>query len=153
TLADNYAVNSQAAMGFPSPDLVTPYVQQWNLDIQRTIKSTLIDVRYVGNHQTKAIRAFDYNQVNISQLLPDFLRAQSNGFLALKAGGSFNPAYNASIAGSQVLNFFPQMPNGGRLATDGTVLSYIQTGQVGELANYYQTGKFNGTFNFYNNPN
>jgi hypothetical protein len=152
TLADNYAVNTSAAMGFPDPNLVTPYVQQWNLDIQRTIKSTLIDVRYVGNHQTKAIRAFDYNQVNISQLLPDFLRAQSNGFIALKATGTFNPAYNANLAGSQVLSFFPQMPNGGRL-TDGSVLSYMQTGQVGELANYYQTGRFNGSFNFYNNPN
>jgi hypothetical protein len=153
TLADNYATNSSAAMAFPGPDLATPYVQQWNLDIQRTIKSTLIDVRYVGNHQTKAIRAFDYNQVNISQILPDFLRAQSNGFLALKATGTFNPNYNATIAGSQVLNFFPLLPNGGRLSTDGTVVSYIQTGQVGELANYYQTGRYNGNFNFYNNPN
>jgi Carboxypeptidase regulatory-like domain/TonB dependent receptor-like, beta-barrel len=152
TLAENYAVNTSAAMGFPSPDLVTPYVQQWNLDIQRTIKSTLIDVRYVGNHQTKALRAIDYNQVNINQLLPDFLRAQSNGFIALKATGTFNPAYNANLTGSQVLNFFPLLPSGGRL-TDGTVISNIQTGQVGELANYYQTGRFNGNYSFYNNPN
>jgi hypothetical protein len=151
TLADNYAINSQAAMGFPNPDLVTPYVQQWSLGVQRTIKSTLVDVRYVGNHQTKALRAIDYNQVNISQLLPDFLRAQSNGFLALKATGTFNPAYNPSIAGSQNLTFFPLLPNGGRL-TDGSVISYLQTGQVGELANYYQTGRFNGNLNFYNNP-
>jgi len=52
-----------------------------------------------------------------------------------------------------VLNFFPLMPNGGRLTGDASVTNYIQTGQVGELANYYQTGRFNGNFSFYNNPN
>ena len=58
-----------------------------------------------------AYRAFDFNQVNIKSngFLPDFLRAQNNGYLALAANGVFNPAYNANLPGSQPLTVFPQL--------------------------------------------
>ena len=115
TLADNYATNSQAALAFPDPGLTTPYVGQWNLSVQRSLKDTLIDVRYVGNHGTKEIRAFDYNQVVISQLLLPFQQAANNGWLARAATGSFNAAYNPNIAGSQPTPFFNAMPNSGYL--------------------------------------
>ncbi len=41
-----------------------------------------------GNHGTKLFRAIDYNQVIIQQngFLADFLRAESNGSLAVAAG-------------------------------------------------------------------
>jgi carboxypeptidase family protein len=52
-----YAVN---------PNLRTPYVSNWNLDIQRAITNNLsIDVGYVGNHGTKLL-----GQVNINQPTP-----------------------------------------------------------------------------------
>jgi hypothetical protein len=52
-----YAVN---------PNLRTPYVDNWNLDIQRAITNNLsIDVGYVGNHGTKLL-----GQVNINQPTP-----------------------------------------------------------------------------------
>ena len=53
-------------------DQRSPYVQQWNLSIQREFKGGVIDVRYVGNRSTKQFRAFDYNQVQV----------KNNGFLA-----------------------------------------------------------------------
>lgn len=151
TLADNYATNSQAALAFPDPGLTTPYVQQWNLSVQRSIKNMLVDVRYVGNHGTKEIRAFDYNQVQIGQLLQPFQQAANNGWLAKAATGSFNATYNPSIAGSQPTPFFNAMPNSGYL-TNSSVASYLQTGQVGELANFYQINGVNGPYNFYLNP-
>jgi len=152
TFADNYAIApSSNAEAMPDPHLVTPYVQQWNLGVQHTIWDTLIDVRYVGNHSTKSIRGFDYNQIVISQLLPDFLTAANNGWLALTATGSFNPAYNANIAGSKTTPFISSLPNGGYLS-NSTVRSYLQTGQVGELANWYMTNRVNGTVSFYTNP-
>jgi len=152
TLADNYALSSTSALAMPSPDMVTPYVQQFSIGVQRSIKNFMIDARYVGNHATKAIRGFDYNQVIISQMLPDFMKAMNNGLLAQKAGGSFNPSYNASIAGSQPLPFFAALPSGG-LLTNATVISDIQTGQVGELGSLYQTNGLNGPVNFFANPN
>ncbi|MFX8164816.1 hypothetical protein ABTL04_21040, partial [Acinetobacter baumannii] len=63
TQADNYALNSQAALALPSPSLQTPYVQEWNLGIQYDIKKTVVEVRYVGNHSTGQFRGYDYNQV------------------------------------------------------------------------------------------
>ncbi len=152
TLADNYALTTSSAVGMPDPGLVTPYVQQWNLSVQRAIKGTIIDARYVGNHGTKSIRGFDYNQVIISAMLPDFQKAQSNGLLAQKAGGSFDPRYNANIAGSQPLPFFNALPNSGNL-TSTSVINNIQTGQVGELGSLYQTAGVNGSTSFFANPN
>ena len=152
TYADNYALSTTNAQAMPDPGLVTPYVQQYNLSVQRAIKGTVVQVAYVGNHATKSIRGFDFNQVQIAAMLPDFLKAQNNGLLAQKAGGSFDPRFNANIAGSQQLPFFNALPNSGSL-TNSTVISNIQTGQVGELGSFYQTNKLNGSTNFFQNPN
>lgn len=154
TFADNYAINTGAAIGLPHPDLVVPYVQQWNVGIQRSIRNTILDVRYVGNHATKQYRAFDFNQVRIADngFLDDFRRALNNGNLARAATGTFNPAYNPAIAGSQRLPFFDQLPSQG-LLTNATIRSLIETGQVGTLGETYQTNRLNGPFNFFLNPN
>jgi hypothetical protein len=151
TLADNYAVNTLSGLAIIDPGLVTPYVQQWNMGIQQSVKGNVLEVRYVGNHATKQLRGIDYNQVIIGQMLPDFLKAQNNGWLAQKATGTFDPSYNANIAGSQQIPFFANLSGGGQL-TSSTVRSYLQQGQVGELANYYQTGRFNNGINFFPNP-
>ena len=153
TLAQNYALSpSGNAVAMPDPGLTTPYVQQWNLSVERSFKSFLVSARYVGNHGVKEIRGLDYNQVVISGLLPSFLQAQNNGFLAQKQTGSFNPSYNPAIAGSVALPYFNAMPNGGYL-TNSSVISYLQTGAVGELANFYQYNGINGSNNYYKNPN
>jgi len=153
TLPMNYALNpSGNATAMPDPGLTTPYSSQWNIGIEHSVKNTILNIRYVGNHGVKEIRGLDYNQVLINGLLPNFLIAQQNGFLAQRATGSFNPSYNSAITGSQALPYFAAMPSGGYL-TNSTVESYIQTGQVGELANFYQTNRVNGPYNYYNNPN
>lgn len=152
SFADNYALSSTNTQAIPDPNLVTPYVQQWNFNVQRVIRNTKIEARYIGNHGTKALRAFDYNQVIIKDILPDFQKAQNNGLLAQKATGSFNPVYNANIVGSVPLPFFNALPNGGQL-TNATNLGFIQTGQVGELASNYQTTRQNGSYSFFPNPN
>jgi hypothetical protein len=154
TSLDNYNLSSTNAVGVTNPNLKTPYTSQYSLSLQREIKGTVVTASYVGNHGTKLLRGIDYNQAIIKQngLLDDFLRAQKNGFLARTSTGSFNPAYNAAIPGSQPLTLFPTMPNGGYL-TNASVLSYLQTGDVGTLAQFYQTNGVNGNVNFFPNPN
>ncbi len=45
------------------PNLRTPYVGEWTLDLQRSITSNIsIDIGYVGNHGTKLVSALDINQ-------------------------------------------------------------------------------------------
>ncbi len=152
--ADNYALNSQATFGIPDPSLAVPYIQQWSTGIQREVKGGLIEVRYIGNRATKQMRAFDYNQVliDIPGYRDDFLRAQRNGELARGATGVFNPAFNASIAGSQPLPFFSALPSAGLLG-NATIRGQIERGEIGDLANTYQINALNGNVNFYRNRN
>jgi hypothetical protein len=154
TFADNYALSRTTFFGMADPNLRTPYVQQWNIGIQRDVKGFLVDVRYVGNHGTKLLRALDYNQININAggFLADFIRAQNNGNLALAASGVFDPAFNANIAGSQPLTVFPTLPSGGSL-TNTTNRTTIQQGAVADLAYNYQSTGVNGPINFFKNPN
>ena len=153
TLADNYAITSTSATGMPDPNLATPYVHQWTLGVQHEIRGTLISARYVGNHGSAMIRGVDYNQIlyNANGFLADFQKAQSNAALSQKANGSYNGSYNANIAGSQQLTVFPLLFNGGNF-TNSTIQTYLQQGQVGELANQYMVNGWNNSVAFYTNP-
>lgn len=45
------------------PNLRTPYMSKWNLDIQRAIANNItLNVGYVGNHGAKLLGKFDHNQ-------------------------------------------------------------------------------------------
>jgi len=137
------------------PHLVAPYVQQWNVSVQRQLpKRTSLEVRYVGNKGTKLYRGIDYNQVDIRSngFLDDFLRARSNGFLALDRTGTFNPAFNAAIPGSQRLTVFPNLEQGG-LLTNSQIRTLIQQGQPGQLASVYFTNDLAGDVPLVPNPN
>lgn len=151
TFSDNFALSTASIGALIDPNLVTPYVQEWNFGLQQTIKNVVVEVRYVGNHGTKLIRGIDLNQVLIDDLLPDFKNARNNGFLSQQATGVFDPRFNASIAGSQPLPFFAQLPGGGNL-TNATNTGLIMRGEIGELASSYQAGRTNGSVNFYPNP-
>ena len=155
TVSDNYLENPFNVTGMIDPNLRRPRVQQYSVGIQHELKGTVLEARYVGNHVVGAYRAFDYNQVviNSNGFLPDFLRARSNGFLAQAAIGSFNPAYNPSIQGSQPLTVFNKLTKGA--LTDPNAQYYLQTGEVGELATYYQVNSYNPTnaVPFFQNPN
>jgi hypothetical protein len=154
TVAQNYATNPFNTVGLINPGLRTPYVQQYSAGIQQEFLHTVFEARYVGNHLVGGYRAFDYNQVNITSngFLGDFINAQNNGNLALAANGTFNPAYNSRIPGSQPLPVFAKLTSGGSLA-NSTIRNLIQTGQAGALAATYQENGLNGSLNFFANPN
>jgi len=136
----NLSPTSPPAQGLIDPNLATPYVEQWNFSVEHDLKGWVFEGRYVGNHAAKGFRLIDFNQVDVNRggFLQDFIRARNNGFLAQNATGTFNPAYNPAIAGSQVLTFFPLLPSGG-LLTNATVQGLLRTGEVGTLAQTYQT--------------
>jgi Carboxypeptidase regulatory-like domain len=127
------------------PNLRTPYVQQWNLSIQREIGwNSEITLSYVGNKGTKLYRAIDLNQVQINGngFLQAFNAARQNGFLAqAQPGGTFDPSYNSSIPGSQPVDYFNNNFLFGDLGAyyPGLVDQYLQQGAVGELANLYHS--------------
>ncbi|MBZ5602180.1 MAG: TonB-dependent receptor [Acidobacteriia bacterium] len=155
TFGDQYNLNAGAYFTLINPNLKTPYDQQFALSIQQEFKGTIIEARYIGNHAVKLLRGFDVNQENITSngFLADFLKAQNNGFLALKANGSFNPAYNSKIPGSQPLPVFGQLAGRGGLLGNPTVDTLIQNGEAGELGYFYTINGYNGHVNFFPNPN
>jgi hypothetical protein len=152
TFGDQYAITRSASFGMPDPGLVTPYVQQWNLSIQRELGGTVFEVRYVANKATKLYRGIDFNQVNIhaNGFYEDFLRAYNNGNLARAQTGTFNPMYNSAIAGSQPLTVFSQLKAFGNIEAGNRGL--VERGEVGELASSLQQTGANGTINFFANP-
>ena len=144
TVQQEYATDPFNTLTTIDPNLHRPYVQQYNFGIQHEWLGTVLEGRYVGNHSVGQFRAFDFNQVQITNngFLADFLKAQNNGFLAQAAGRGFNPAYSPLVSGSQPLTVLNKFSGHGDL-TDPNVVYYIQTGQPGELANYYQTNGLN----------
>ncbi len=153
TFADVQLEDPVPVFTLPDPRLRTGYVQQWTAGVQREFKGTVFELRYVGNHATKALRSFDHNQVQVREngFLDDFRRAQNNGILALARSGIFDPRFNPAIAGSQPLTVFPRLDGGG-LLTNSTVTNIIRRGEVGQLALIYQANELNGPINFYRNP-
>jgi len=139
------------------PNLRPPYVEQWNLSIQRDLGAgTSLTVSYVGNHGVGLFRAVDANQVIINQngFLADFNRARSNGFLSLAANGTFDPLYTG--AGSQALTIFPGLVNNGcfgltngGLDEVGFINDDVQGGLIGDLAHLYQEFSCSSTPGFF----
>jgi carboxypeptidase family protein len=135
TIAQNVAIDTQTALFTIDPDLRSPYVQQWNIGIEREVmRDTVAEIRYVGNHGIKLTRGIDLNQVKIfgNGFLDDFLRARSNFF---NCNGVLNPTA-VQCPGRQVLTVLPFLGNGG-LLTNGTIINLVQAGEVGELAATY----------------
>ena len=101
-------------------------------------------MRYVGNHATKRWHAFDFNQVVIKEngFLDDFKRAYNNGFLTQKATGAFRPAFFPTL--SRAVCRYQSSTNWAARdwLTNSTIISSIQTQEVGTLAQTYPTEPF-----------
>jgi hypothetical protein len=136
------------------PNLKTPYLEQWNLSIQRDIGwNTSLTVSYVGNHGVGLLRAIDVNQLNLNAggFLADFNRARVNGFQSLAANGTFDPTYQGTASqpcpACQPLTVFPLLPSGGPVFGPGYInygpfTNLIYQGQPGALAADYQADEF-----------
>jgi hypothetical protein len=134
------------------PNYRTPYVQQWNLTVQRDIGwNTVVDVKYIGNKGTSLSRGIDYNQVNTLNpaYFEDFLRARRNGFTNLANTGVFDPRCN--FAGCEPLTFITNFASGG-LLTNSTIRSAIQLGNAGELLSLYHFNNLTNGIQVVPNP-
>jgi Carboxypeptidase regulatory-like domain/TonB dependent receptor-like, beta-barrel len=143
-----YNYNTGLNYGYAiDPNLRTPYVQQWNLSVQREItRNTSVTVSYVGNRGSKLYRAIDLNQVVIKPngFLQAFNIARQNGFQALAAGAGFDPCYNPGGSGCNLnVSYFNNNFLYGSLfqtpGYDSIIAQYIQQGAVGDLADLYHS--------------
>jgi hypothetical protein len=160
TSAENFALNPNNGLWAISPNLVTPYVQQWSLGIEREITpNTALEVRYAGNHAIKVFRAVDYNEANIFEngFLQEFLNAQKN--LAARGGTSFAPGAPGTVALPILSTLFAGLPSGSAFTSSGFITN-LQRNDIGTMANTlafsttYRANRANLTPNFFvANPN
>src|SRR5207249_3127719 len=86
------------------PTLRNPYVQTWNLGIQRELaKDTVLEVRYVGNKTTHKWHLYGVQEVNIFEngFLKEFINAQNN--LKINQAAGVNSFQNRGLAGQLAL--------------------------------------------------
>jgi hypothetical protein len=147
------------------PHLKTPYVEQWNLSIQRDLGwKTSFTIGYVGNHGVGLFRAIDVNQLDFTKngFLADFNRARHNGFLSVAANGTFDPLYSGP--GSQALTVFPLLFAEGGIDSHSAAnspffqqrfVNDIQQGLLGALEASYHAEEWdtgNNPLPGFNNP-
>ncbi len=140
TYADQLALNPRAVAFGIDPNIKQPQVHQVSVGASRELPWRFAgEARYVGTFGRGIWRGVDLNQMNPrGAFQDDFLRARTNGFLALQSTRVFDPSYNPAIPGSQPLSVLPAF--GGGFLTNTTVRGLIQTGQVAALADFYETG-------------
>jgi len=129
--------NRTAGITGYADERVTPYVQSFNLSIQRELaKNTTLDVSWIGNKATKLFSATQLNETNIFEngLLDAFNVTRSGGnaplfnqmLLGLNVTG-VGVVNGTTLTGSQALRLF------------STTNTFIANGDVGGLANYLNT--------------
>ncbi len=76
-------------------DLATPYVQQWNVAVQRQInRSLLAEVGYVGSKGTKLLSVRDINQAHPGQVYPNYRPLPQYADIDLEASAA-NSSYHS----------------------------------------------------------
>jgi hypothetical protein len=91
-------LSSQTSLTNYAPNLVTPYVFDFGIGIQRDLwQKYVMEVRYVGNHAVKQYRAWNINELDINNngLLNEFDNAQSNYNINVAHGVTSNFADNS----------------------------------------------------------
>ena len=142
---------------------------EYSFGIQRKFGATVVEARYVGAFSNNSTRFHDLNQIDIAGngFLNDFLTAQNN----CRAQGATlpgtadpilkctDPNFNAATPGSRPFSgplaggASGVILTGNGSLTNATVLSFIQQGRPGSLAQQYITFGLEGGTRFVNNIN
>ena len=103
-----FAFSGGNTLYYVNPNLISPYVQNWNIGVQRQLPSDVVlEVRYIGNKSAHQWHYQNVNEVNIFEngFLPQFKQAQAN--LAInQANGKGNTFVNNGLPGQGAIPIF-----------------------------------------------
>jgi hypothetical protein len=143
-----------AFQGFPmvgmDPNIKQPYVESWNLGIQRQLGSSrAIEIRYQGNHSVHQWVAVNPNEVNIFEngFLTEFQHAQANYKINHAAG--IESFANNGYSGQYALPILTQAFQGESSGGDGIGASDFGSSQFINYLNYGQAGTMAGVLSGY----
>jgi hypothetical protein len=112
------------------PNLVTPFVNQWNLNVQRQVgKDLVLEVAYVGNKGTHMFRMLNANQAVLTPEFLDGFRAAQRGVRTGAVGAILN-TYGASLPSSITTNFANNDLSGFVTAIDTGVFNNVVGGRL-----------------------
>jgi hypothetical protein len=100
--------SSPVGGNYINPELVSPYVQNWSLGIQRQLtKTTVLELRYVGNKSTHMWHRQNIQEVNIFEngFLNEFIQAKKNLDINV-ANNRGNTFINNNLPGQAPLPIF-----------------------------------------------
>jgi len=136
--------NRTAGITGYADERVTPYVQSFNLSIQRELaRNTTLDLSWIGNKATKLFSATQLNETNI------FENGLLNAFQVTRAGGN-SPLFDQLLLGLNVTGVGvvngTTLTGSQALRSFATTNTFIANGDVGGLANFINnTNSFTGT--------
>ncbi len=90
-----------------NPRIAQPYLQEWNVGVQRQIgRSNVLELRYMGHRSVHQWVSLNTNEVNVLEngFLTEFKAAQQN--LAINATHGINSFANNGYSGQQGLPIF-----------------------------------------------
>jgi hypothetical protein len=105
----NYVLNGGQTSQYINPNLLTPYVQDWNIRYQREIaRGSVLSISYVGNKSTHMWHYQNVQEVNILEngFLKEFQNAQNN--LAIANGLTVAQLTTLPLATLKTANFSNQ---------------------------------------------
>src|SRR6185437_6569319 len=135
---------SDGVNGF-DPNLKICYVQSWNVELQRELSHTsVLDIRYTGNHGVGEWRQFNLNEVNTFEngFQKEFYAAQNNlaiangvsvaQLFALPSAGLKNNFGNQGLPGQVNIPLYTTALAGA--TADTTIATQLARNQVGGSA-------------------
>jgi Carboxypeptidase regulatory-like domain len=132
--------NYFSGAGF-DPHVKQPYVQEWNLGIQRQFgSSSVLEVRYLGHRSLHQWIGVDTNEVNVFEngFLSEFKNAQANlGLCMANPACAAHPSFaNTGLTGQVNLPIMSTAFGGAAASdfTNGSFITDLNRGAVGALA-------------------
>ncbi len=122
------------------PNIKQPYVQEWNLGVQRQFgHSNVLEVRYMGHRSVHQWINVNTNEVNIIEngFLSEFKNAQAN--MAINQANGITSFANNGFAGQKALPIFDAAFAGE--ASGGTGIPFVDYGPKGDFLTNVQQGQ------------
>lgn len=132
-------------LGGINQNLKEPYIQQWNIGIQRELPgATVLEIDYVGNHVIHEWQNYNINETNTlnNGFASEFKAAQAN----LIANGSTTFADNTGAPGVAATPIFDAAFSGNGISTGANdpggygnpnFITLLQQGQAGKMATQF----------------
>jgi hypothetical protein len=130
-LATTAPMNTALTTAAFDPSLKIPTVHEWDLTIQRQLPAGFtVEIGYIGKRGTHLYRAYDLNQLNVSQagLLDSFLIARNNVGNGCKADGTGCPPGVTGTPPTLLLSL-----SSASFLNNSAVVTQLQRNGIGDL--------------------